>query len=249
MSHLRNILVLSSTLFLAACWMGDKFTEIVPCPSSKDAASYAVSLTSTYCPAPLPEDLPTHSGYLNIPKERAPVCTAEYPVPNGTPITGVSMVTKYPGLAPAKRRFSGGLKDGQVAIHITPRCRPTPAENHGEEQSQRFLTYVKNNEGYKDDNGKPHFAPIQDLGGGWYFQKNIREPYMDGNASLYFYKNNQGAIEFLLACDDTQMCYADNNITNNEKYQASYRFMNIPHTEFIKLHREIEALLLSMQGK
>lgn len=248
MSHIRNILVLSSTLFLASCWMGCKFSEEVACPKSNGTSGYTISLAQPYCEIQGNETLPASSGYLKIPQEYRPTCSTEYPVPEGTPITRISMTVSYPDFKPAKKNYDGSLKDGQIAIYIGTLCS---ADNtySADEKSKEFLTHVKNNEGYMDDNGKHQFAPIKALDHGWHFQQNIREPYLNGNAHIYFYQNDSGKIDFLLGCDDTKMCYSRNNISINERYEANYRFMNIPYTEFINLHAGLGRFLASMYKK
>lgn len=233
------LLAILITPLLSSCWMGDKIREEVSCPKATANGDVIIDLSQPYCDIYQGKlsDMPTSRGYLTIPKQYAPTCSTSFPVPQGSPITEVSLVVSYPDFKPARPAFDGHLKDGQISIRIRTVCEPEQVRSPTK-TFEDFASSVAQRQNDQDDNGQKHFAPITPLNDGWYLQKNIRAPYPNYSASYYFHKNTDNEIDQLVGFDDSGMRYARNRIQINSRYMANYLFRSIPYSSFLDLHQK-----------
>jgi hypothetical protein len=234
-----TLIILCAPL-LSSCWnIGDKFYEVIECTQNSEMNSYAVKLKEFSCSTDRGVIPP-----LVIQKNYYPECLTDYPVPAGAPIDTLFLNVSYPDFQPVKKH-DDGLHGNEISIGISVLC---PSPNSEKEKSIKYATYIKNNIGYKDPSGDRQFAPIRHLGNNLYFQENIRKPHMDGNASIYFYKDEMNNITLLLLCDSTSRCEV-HEATNDSKFGISYSFKGVPSTDFYQVNEKVKSFVSHMYDK
>ncbi len=138
------------------------------------------------------------------------------------------------------------MKAGEINIRITTNCG---GYSNGlykqkiEEQTDAFSNHIERNKSHKDKNGKPHFADIKSLGNDMYVQKNIREPYMSGNASMFFHKED-GVVKSMFYCDGEGECSSAKRLATAENaFSIRYRFKGIDAENFPVLDEQVEQVV------
>jgi hypothetical protein len=232
-TKIRNLLLLIFCVVLSACQPSCRES----CRLNLSHNAFVLDYKRGNC-----KDVSSYPNF-ELPKE---YCLDCYSCKEGYDIAErATLKLSYPDFKPSKSFWGSDyeLKDGEILIHIDSNCDgyssgPLPIDRGAE--AKRFAEYINKNIGYIDKGGKPQFAPVASLGNGIYFQKNIREPYMSGNASVYFYQDKD-VVHTMFLCDGENYCFSYKKITtSNGAYSIEYRFKGIDYQTFSKLDAQVE---------
>lgn len=215
------LFLLFSPLLLSSCYLGDKFSEEVSCPRNAVSGNFEIPFKGPSA--------------LKIPKKYVVECNTRYPVPEGKPIESVSFAFSYPDFQPVKSHIKD-IKAGDifVVLHLNQSLNGAPTIS----DADSFATLVSNNKKYMDGN-RHQFAPIKLLENDVYYQKNIRVPHLDGNASILYYYDENQQIGGLFYCDSLNKCSANHN-DPAYRYSFRYIFKDMPTRDFPTIDRNVK---------
>jgi hypothetical protein len=241
-SIIFGLLLVGSAFVLSSCvymLIGDKTHEYLDCPVNKETGNYEVKLDGSHCKK---ENI--YPSVLNIPQEHNLVCSTSYPVPEDRHIESIRMNVTYPEMHPVNKMDREKAKN-VIVIWLNPSCDGNPSIYDKQKESDRIAEYIRKNEGYTQSDGSKHFSPIKDFGNGIYFQENIRK---DGNASVYFYKDDEGIISFMMLCNSLGECSSHAN-TSDYAFNYSYRSYGIGYENFYDVRQKVNTFIESLYSK